>query len=783
MKMNKTYIYLIFLAFTIAGTVSAQQPDFTGLKVMLNPGHGGHDSDDRGMVNGFWESEGNLTKGLWLRDLLEERGCEVVMSRVLNRTEDDLPLSQIAGMANDNNVDLFVSIHSNAGNQKVNYPMPIFNGHTNSPTNPLAKEFSIILWEQLISIQSTFWTHTSPKYIGDLTLNPTWNYGYGVLVPLEVPGIISEGSFHDYRPEMDRLLSIEYRKQEAWNMLFAIEEYFELPGQEPFGLISGVVRDSLLDKDDYNIANSPDKYHVVNGCKVELIETGEVFVVDSLNTGFYQFDSLAPGTYNLAFSATKYFSDTVEVTVENHKYTYHNHWLEADKTMPPSLLEISPNNNELIHCNDPIKMKFSMNMNAETMENAFTISPAIEGNFTWDDDYLTAWFQPAMPFETNTTYTVTIDTTLEHQWGVKLDTVYTAQFTTDGRNRYHVDYTFPAQNQENVSPQLQFRVIFDAPIKNTSLIGAVGIIDQNGDTLSTKGAKISEIDSKGHYYFSPDEVLEYNSSYTLQLSGTIQDHNGIPIYDTININFTTKAQNSEGMVVIDEMESTDDWKLNYGSSPGLKPESILYYWQKEKISGFASLLFRYGFNIQTGHALIKPTTPIEVAADTTIGLWIWGDLSTHMVEIGYNNQVTSTLCSIDFAGWDFKTTRVPANATTLEYIKIDQAYAGSTAGDIYLDALSQPEIISINNNQLFDAKAYPNPLQGNKLTISGLPNDDFKYSIYNITGQLLQNGTLAVGQKGESTININKQTKEHSVILMQVMNENQHFSFYIINIE
>ena len=107
-------------------------------------------------------------------------------------------------------IDLFISIHSNAGNQTSNYPLTIFNGKSETPSIPAAKVWAQILWEQLITNEATHWTNTAPHYIGDLTLNPSWSLGYGVLYPLTVPGIISEGSFHDYQPEVDRLLNLEY---------------------------------------------------------------------------------------------------------------------------------------------------------------------------------------------------------------------------------------------------------------------------------------------------------------------------------------------------------------------------------------------------------------------------------------------------------------------------------------------------------------------------------------------------------------------------------------------
>ena len=94
----------------------------------------GHDSDDRNVViypfeqgdpEGYWESNSNLDKGLQLRDLLEEAGIKVTMSRTTNTSEDDLNLTTIGTLANESGADIFFSIHSNAtgtGN-RVNYPI------------------------------------------------------------------------------------------------------------------------------------------------------------------------------------------------------------------------------------------------------------------------------------------------------------------------------------------------------------------------------------------------------------------------------------------------------------------------------------------------------------------------------------------------------------------------------------------------------------------------------------------------------------------------------------
>jgi len=744
---------------------------------MVNPGHGGHDSDDRGQPNGFWESEGNLTKGLWLRDLLESRGCEVIMSRVLNRTEDDLPLSQIAEMANANNVDLFISIHSNAGNQTSNYPMTIFNGKSESPANPAAKVWARILWEHLITSEATHWTDKNPHYIGDLTLNPGWSYGYGVLYPLTVPGIISEGSFHDYKPEVDRLLNLDYRRQEAWNMLYAMEKYFELDGTEPHGNVSGIIRDSLLINEFYTLQNSPDKYIPVNDATVEILETGEKYYVDMVPTGYYYFDSLPLGNYNLVFSAQDYFNDTVAMTVPPHRFTHHNHWLEADKTMPPKIVSFSPADSQLIQCFDPVRITFNMNMDSATFAEAFSISPEIDGEFLWDKDYLNVQFQPDIPYDTNAFYQVFIDSTAEHQWGVSMDTTIQFSFRTDKRNRYLVELSFPADNQVDVSPYLQFRLIFDAPLDNSSLINAVSIISEDGLVTGTKGASISTIDEKGHYYFIPKEELEFGKDYTLQLLGSIKDEDHIPLVDTHKIQFSTREELSD-LIVLDELDSPASWNIDFAGSTGTDPSSFLYKWTKTFRSGSASMLLRYIFLDESSECIIKPDNPVTlVSTDSEIGLWIWGEMSKNLISVGFDNGVEEVLCTIDFAGWKYCSMDLPPGINELQYIKITRSENGAETADIFFDAISQPDLSSGTGSRIKpELMVFPNPVYGLEIYISGLPEGISIYAIYNTDGRKIQEGKI---DSKTATIRLNGTARNQNMFILQILTNNTSYTILL----
>ena len=111
--MRYLLILILFLINSAAVIAQSQLPDFNGYKIFINPGHGGYDSDDRHILaTGFWESEGNLIKGLFLRDIMVNMKATVFMSRTNNTTSDDLPLSAISAMANSAYVDFFLSIRT-----------------------------------------------------------------------------------------------------------------------------------------------------------------------------------------------------------------------------------------------------------------------------------------------------------------------------------------------------------------------------------------------------------------------------------------------------------------------------------------------------------------------------------------------------------------------------------------------------------------------------------------------------------------------------------------------
>ena len=79
-------------------------------RIVIDPGHGGHDPGAQG--KGVTEAELVLDVSLRLQKLLEKvHGVEVILTR---QTDDFVPLQERTAIANREAADLFLSIHANA---------------------------------------------------------------------------------------------------------------------------------------------------------------------------------------------------------------------------------------------------------------------------------------------------------------------------------------------------------------------------------------------------------------------------------------------------------------------------------------------------------------------------------------------------------------------------------------------------------------------------------------------------------------------------------------------
>ena len=744
--MKTRNIFLLIIFILLSGYVFSQ--DLTGVKIFINPGHGGWDSDDRGIPTplfpqvgpnvGFWESQSNLDKGLQLWDMLEPLGAELQISRTQNRTEDDLNLSVIVRMANEFQSDFMLSIHSNAGAGTANYVLMLYAGkdvndtHTYATPTPCSDEsraISTLIAQNIITNQLTNWSTPNYNVSGDKTfgrLQMHWSDGYGVLRGLTVPGVISEPSMHDYIPETYRLMNMEYKWLEAWNFKKAFCTYFA-EAEIPTGNIAGWVKDSrILIQDGTYFKRGKDVLLPLDGATVTILETGETYTVDNMRNGVYVFKDLDPGQYTVRAEADGYYAQEQEVVVVKNEIAYFNFELNKVRNTPPEVISFSPNIplDEEVECSINIVFEFNWDMDEESVRNAFSMTPDVEGEITFEDSQYRMRFTPKYPLEKSTLYTVTLNQSASHPDNISMVEDFTFQFMTKDRNRLTFLGSYPANGNTGVyADKPLFWFIFDKKLTTSNLRDNINIYDKDGVAMVKVPRSISNNNVPspyGSFYFEiADTALTTGEEYRILIGGDVMDDVGVKLVEPVEIYFTASSVKVSDKSIIEEFEVSGLYAYDAGQSLAVTSSSVARN-TSQKLFGSASYRLRSTFTDDNAYVTYKVENPtITVNNENVIGLHIYGNFSGNELQLqltaGSDVQYVK-LCDLNFIGWEFAETKLSSLAYDTEYqltgirvVRNEGILSGSL--DIYLDnMLLYDELISsLPQTIVSDIIIYPNP--------------------------------------------------------------------------
>lgn len=388
-------IILTSLCVAVAASAAlALQP--AGLRIYINPGHGSWTSNDRpeplidhvnyklpdGSVDTlrFFESNTNLEKAFGTMEKLIEYGVpfdrtknqtnsvatrvgaaldmrqNIVFSRVKNGPYPvvsdanysggyNRTLSEIAIEVEQNNFDMFLSIHSNGNNTNTNstenYLLMLFRGEGSNSSNwrpevPTSEQMALACWKHAILNTHQQWSAgaSTPIIRGDWTFYGSHSVGtngcdgYLGVLKHHVPGFLAEGYFHTYSPGRHRAMNWDVDRAEGVAYARGIADFYGF-NNETTGDILGDVRD--LEKEIkeklYTPCSGVDKYFPINGCEVTLKKDGQKvasYTTDIRYNGAFYFPRLAPGTYTLNFSHPDYddVEDVCEVVVKAGETAY-----------------------------------------------------------------------------------------------------------------------------------------------------------------------------------------------------------------------------------------------------------------------------------------------------------------------------------------------------------------------------------------------------------------------------------------------------------------------------
>ncbi|HYH94486.1 N-acetylmuramoyl-L-alanine amidase [Hyalangium sp.] len=214
-------------------------------RVIIDPGHGGHDTGAIGK-SGTREKDVTLAMSLKLAEELRERGLEVILTR-----EDDhyVRLEDRAQFANDSHGDLFISIHCNAAaSAKLRgietYTLNISSdrysirlaARENASTEKGISDLQFILADlatkantgessRLASqVQKSLVGQLSKDYTGIKDLGTKEALFY-VLLGVKMPAILVETAFLSHAEEEKRLASEEYQDSVAQAIAQGVEDF------------------------------------------------------------------------------------------------------------------------------------------------------------------------------------------------------------------------------------------------------------------------------------------------------------------------------------------------------------------------------------------------------------------------------------------------------------------------------------------------------------------------------------------------------------------------------
>lgn len=756
----------------------AAKADPSSFRIYINPGHGGYESNDRLMYlypvydnvlssvlnekggytkeQSFWESTSNLDKGMRLDTMLRDLGFKTKMSRITNTENDDKDLYDIVVEANTFNADFMLSIHSNAGNPS-NYVLQIhagitpgdekgLNGYSHKVSEAVCKEsreVATLMGSNQYSNAVSCWSK-EPTIAGDKTFARTimgWSNGYGVLRWLNVPGTLSEGMMHDYLPETYRLMNIDYKRQESFYFAKTFIEYY-CGGQLPYGAIGGKIHDDYQKQifPDYRPRkNTRDVYRPILKGVVELWQDGQKldsYTTDTLYNGCYFFWNLKPGTYVVKAVPEGYYPQEDTVVVENNKISYAIFGLSLMRQTPPEVIDYSPKVEltDSVQVSSKVTVTFNWDMHEELTKKAFSITPAVEGTVSFEEEGRRLVFTPATRFEPGTEYTVLVTTEASHPdfaFEHNMKENFSFKFRTMDRGSIRITQTYPVDGSVNVPLKPSFIALFDAKVINKTAQANVGVVDAKGNALkvNSRSFKYNQAPGGGGYVaFELIDDLAPNTDYVFQLYPALSDVDGILLNETISIAFRTGDAVEPSIPLVNPLD-TLFFVGDKESSSGIASVSTIRYTSK-KMEGQASNKLAYTYEDLTGeaHYAAKNLTAYNGNSNSTFGLYVFADYSfnTLYAKWAVEGDIQYTkICDLDYAGWLYQEADMSTLPAGVDYqfmgLKlVRQTSVLSEKGEFCVDALRvkfEPSINSAVENVVAPAEATIKTIENGYLNI------------------------------------------------------------------
>ncbi len=233
----------------IASSALAKQLSLGVSRIVIDPGHGGHDFGAPGYIKGVYEKDIVLKIAKRLaKQIRKKLHCEVFMTRNDDR---HLTLEERTAIANTKNADLFISIHTNAARDRKAFGVETFflnlatdndsilvAARENATSTKNISDLQTILSDLMqnakiyessrlaIHVQESMYHHLRRKF-SRIKNKGVKQAPFYVLLGAQMPAILIETSFISNSRECKRLVSAKYQDQMCEAIVNGIQYYIK----------------------------------------------------------------------------------------------------------------------------------------------------------------------------------------------------------------------------------------------------------------------------------------------------------------------------------------------------------------------------------------------------------------------------------------------------------------------------------------------------------------------------------------------------------------------------
>jgi len=233
---------------------------------------------------------------------------------------------------------------------------------------------------------------------------------------------------------------------------------------------------------------------------------------------------------------------------------------------PPRLISFAPANDSAVAPDAVISLVFSEAIDLNSLYGGVSISPPLEGRYSWDASHALITFTPLYPMPFGTTYAVTVNTDIRDASGNRLPDTEFFNFTVGD------DFTKPTLAvSQPPSPGL-----WSEDIENQGVEKGDDIVILFSERIAVSELRSAiAISPAASFYIDTDaghptaglkflEPLESEAHYTLRISPTIRDMQNNPLAKEYLFHFLTNRPGS----IAPRITSITDPRIPGGWIPG-----------------------------------------------------------------------------------------------------------------------------------------------------------------------------------------------------------------------